>query len=164
MEAQAMRRPPLRYVIVVVVAAVIALVSLIWSLTIGKRSAIAVRQRTAATLPLQADLNRKLQEYRTRINELTREEFWALVEAENEAKTLAKSRRQAEHVWRYGVPAHVEYYSQMMERSSKAAAATRERAASFGRKKRELEDAFYRLWETVPPNLWNTLQLSSSLP
>jgi type II secretory pathway component HofQ len=164
MEARAMRRPPLRYAIAFVVASVIALVGLIWSLTIGKRSPIAVRQRAAQNLPLQADLNRQLREYRKRINELAREEFWALVEAENEAEALAKSRGQAEHVWRYGVPAHVEYYTQMIARSSKAAAASRERAASFGRKKRELEDAFYRLWETVPPDLWNSLQLASSLP
>jgi hypothetical protein len=50
-----MRRPPLRYVIVAVVASVIALVGLIWSLTIGKRSPIAVRQRAAQNRPLQAE-------------------------------------------------------------------------------------------------------------
>ena len=122
-----MRRPPLRYVIVV--ASVFALVGLIWGLTIGKRGPIAARQRAAQNLPLQADLHQQLQEYRKRINDLTRKEFWALVEAENETEALAKSRRKAEHVGRYGVPAHVEYYTQMIARSSKAAAASQERAA-----------------------------------
>ena len=154
-----MRRPRPHYVIVVAAALVIPLAGLIWSLTVGKRNPNIEPQRVEEAVPSGADLTTRLQRYRAQIKELARKEYWALVEAENQSENVTKNRRQADHIRIYGVPAHVEYYAQEVERSLEAAVASRERATSFGRQKRELEDAFYRLWETVPPDLWNSLHI-----
>ena len=162
MGAEVMRRARLRYMIVVALASVIPLAGLIWSLTVGRRNTIIEPRRVEEDVPTGADLTTRLQRYRTQIKELARKESWALVEADNLAENLTKNRRQADHVRTYLVPAHVEYYAQEAERSLEAAAASRERAASFGRQKRELEGAFYRLWATVPPDRWGSLHLAPS--
>jgi hypothetical protein len=157
-----MRRPPTRRLILAASAATILLAGLVWTLTIGKRDSKVPTQRLVADALSPGELKKRLEGYRKQIDELAREEYWALTAADNDARAIAGNRKRAEYVWQYGVPAPFEYYAEHMQRAAKAAAASRGQAVSLARKRRELEEAYYRLWESVPPDLWESIRVAPS--
>jgi hypothetical protein len=157
-----MLRPRMRVAILIAFALAIPSAGLLWSLSQGKRNSMVARRGVGEDAPRPEDLKKRLDELRAEIDQLSWKEHLAQVEADNEVAATASNRRQAEHVMRFGVSAHVEYYANASERSAKAAAASRVSAASFGRKRRELEEVYYRLWEFVPPDLWETIRIHRS--
>jgi hypothetical protein len=157
-----MLRPRMRSAILIAFALTILSAGLLWRLSPGKRNSIVARRGMGEDAPRPEGLKKRLDELRAEIDQLYWKEHLAQVVADNEAAATASNRRQAEHVMRIGVPAHMEYHASAAERSAKAAAASRVSAASFVRKRRELEEVYYRLWEFVPPDLWETIQIHRS--
>ena len=100
--------------------------------------------------------------YRKQIDFYARQEFSALTEASSRASRPAENRKQLERVRQFGGPPLVEHWTREMNRTAREAAAGRRQAAEHGRKRRELEEAYYRLWESVPPELWESTHISPS--
>jgi hypothetical protein len=107
-----------------------------------------------------ANLSRQLNEYGRQIEIHAHNEHWALVGAENRRKTILYSRKQLERVRQLGSPPQREYWLRELNLAVEEAAANRKLAAEEGRKKRELEEAYYKLWESAPPDFWESIPVS----
>jgi len=144
--------PLVRLSLVTIVA--LAITGAVWA-----SSLVAVKER-AELKP--ADLKRQLKDYQKRIAFHAHQEYWALVQADEEAMATASNRKQLEHIRQFGGPPLWEHWTGEMKRTAQEAAASRKRAAEHGRKRRELEEAYYSLWESAPPDTWESIRLSPS--
>jgi hypothetical protein len=149
-----MRKPSIKSDILLLLLVIMVFAGLLWSLTRGRRT-LEMAPQEAERKPIRSpDLRKRLKELRVQIDKLDQDEDSALFAANSALEQSAFNRSQAEHVGRFGVPGHREYYMKEMARCAKEAAAERDRAASFGRKKWKLVEEFDRLLASAPPDVW----------
>jgi hypothetical protein len=149
-----MRLPRMRFLVGVPLVSFVALAVL------GAAWVFSFRTVQDAADLQPVDLKRRLDDYRKQIVFHAREESWALAEADQKALATAGGRKQLEHVRQFGGPPLWEYWAREIDQTSREAAASRKKAAEHGRRRLELEDAYYRMWKSVPSEMWESIRVS----